>query len=227
MRKYRYELKYIITPTIANILKSRLLNVMDVDTLANGGKKGYTISSLYFDDLDSTAYFEKLDGVLYRTKYRIRVYDYDDTFIRLERKLKHENMTSKDQTKITKELYYKIINGEIDEFVETKDLLLNEFIKDIRLKNLKPCVVVEYKRLALTYPVSDVRVTFDSSVRSGLYNYDLFSPELTTFSVLDPNNVILEVKFNEFLPEHIAIILSTIPFFRQAVSKFALCRALK
>ena len=227
MRKYRYELKYIITPTMAKILKARLLSVMSVDTLANGGTKGYTVSSLYFDDLDSTAYFEKLDGVRYRTKYRIRVYDYNDSFIRLERKLKHENMTSKDQTKITKDMYYKIINGEIDEFIDSKDPLLNEFIKDIRVKNLKPCVIVEYQRLALTYPIADVRVTFDSKVRSGLYNYDLFEPNLTTFSVLHSNNVVLEVKFNDFLPEHISIILSTIPSFRQAVSKFALCRALK
>ena len=81
MRKYRYELKYIITPKMATILKTRLLTIMDIDSLASGGKKGYTISSLYFDDLASTAYFEKLDGVLYRTKYRIRVYDYDDSCV--------------------------------------------------------------------------------------------------------------------------------------------------
>ncbi len=227
MRKYRYELKYIITPATAEILKNRLLSIMEVDSFAKSGDGGYTISSLYFDDLDSTAYFEKLDGVRYRTKYRIRVYDYDDSFIRLERKLKHENMTSKDQTKLTKEMFYKIINGEIAEITNTDDKLYNEFVKDIRIKQLKPSVIVEYKRTALTYPVSDVRVTFDSEVRSGMYNYDLFDPSLTTFSVLNPNQVILEVKFNDYLPEHISLILSTIPSFRKAVSKFALCRAIK
>ena len=227
MRKYRYELKYIITPTMAQILKMRLLAVMDVDSLANGGTSGYTISSLYFDDLESTAYFEKLDGVLYRTKYRIRVYDYDDSFIRLERKLKHENMTSKDQTKITKSQFYEIINGDISNIRLTNDQLYNEFIKDIRLKSLRPSIIVEYKRLALTYPVSDVRVTFDSEVRSGLYNYDLFSKDLSTYSVLNPDEVILEVKFNDYLPANIGAILTTIPSFRQAVSKFALCRSIK
>ena len=227
MRKYRYELKYIITPTMAYILKKRLLTVMSIDKLANGGEEGYTISSLYFDDLESTAYFEKLDGVLYRTKYRIRVYDYDDSFIRLERKLKHENMTSKDQTKITKEQFYDIVNGKINEIALSDDKLYNEFIKDIRIKSLRPSVIVEYKRLALTYPVSDVRVTFDSQVRSGLYNYDLFDKGLSTYSVLNPNEVILEVKFNDYLPAHISTILTTIPSFRQAVSKFALCRSIK
>jgi len=227
MRRYRYELKYIITPVMAQILKMRLLSVMDVDSLASGGTNGYTISSLYFDDLDSTAYFEKLDGVLYRTKYRIRVYDYNDSFIRLERKLKHENMTSKDQTKITKEQFYEIINGDINEISLSDNKLYNEFIKDIRIKSLKPSVIVEYKRLALTYPVSDVRVTFDSEVRSGLYNYDLFAKNLNTYSVLNPNEVILEVKFNDYLPANISMILTTIPSFRQAVSKFALCRSIK
>ena len=227
MRKYRYELKYIITPQTAEILKNRLLSVMEVDKMAKSADGSYTISSLYFDDLDSTAYFEKLDGVRYRTKYRIRVYDYDDSFIRLERKLKHENMTSKDQTKITKSTYTKIISGRLNGISDSDDKLYNEFVKDVRLKQLKPSVIVEYKRIALTYPVSDVRVTFDSEVRSGMYNYNLFDKKLTTFSVLNPNKVILEVKFNEFLPEHISLILSTVPSFRQAVSKFALCRSIK
>lgn len=225
MRKYRYELKYIITPKMAEILKNRLLNVMEYDTMAKDGS--YIISSLYFDDLDSTAYFEKLDGVKFRTKYRIRVYDYQSSFIRLERKLKHENMTSKDQTRISKNDFYKILNNECTEFVQTEDKLLNEFIKDIHLKQLKPSVIVEYKRTALTYPISDVRVTFDSEVRSGVYNYDLFDQDLMTRSVINPNEVILEVKFNDYLPEHIGLILSTVPSFRKAVSKFALCRAVK
>ena len=227
MRRYRYELKYIITPTMAHFLKVRLLTIMNIDSLANGGTSGYKISSSYFDDIDSTAYFEKLDGVLYRTKYRIRVYDYDDSFIRLERKLKHENMTSKDQTRITKDQFYDIINGNINEMSISNDKLYDEFIKDIKTKALRPSVIVEYKRLALTYPVSDVRVTFDSEVRSGLYNYDLFSNDLNTYSVLNPNEVILEVKFNDYLPANISAILTTIPSFRQAVSKFALCRSIK
>lgn len=227
MRRYRYELKYIISKKQAYTLKESLLSVMDVDAIANGGMGGYTISSLYFDDLDSTAYFEKQDGVLYRTKYRIRVYDYNDSFIRLERKLKHENMTSKDQTRISKNQFYDIVNGDIENIAFTDDKLYNEFIKDMKIKHLKPSVIVEYKRLALTYPVSDVRVTFDFNIRSGVYNYDLFDSDLSTHSVQDPNQVVLEVKFNDYLPEHISMILMTIPSFRQAVSKFALCRAAK
>ena len=136
-------------------------------------------------------------------------------------------MTSKDQTKITKEQFYDIINNNVDEIALSEDKLYNEFIKDIKVKSLRPSVIVEYKRLALTYPVSDVRVTFDSEVRSGLYNYDLFSNDLNTYSVLNPKEVILEVKFNDYLPSNIAMILTTIPSFRQAVSKFALCRSIK
>ena len=136
-------------------------------------------------------------------------------------------MTSKDQTRITRATYSKIISGRLNGISDSDDKLYNEFVKDVRLKQLKPSVIVEYKRIALTYPVSDVRVTFDSEIRSGMYNYNLFDKKLTTFSVLNPNKVILEVKFNEFLPEHISLILSTVPSFRQAVSKFALCRSIK
>ena len=102
MRKYRYELKYIINPSIAQILKSRLENIMTIDENSIYDNHTYKIRSLYFDNDSSDAYYEKLNGVLYREKYRIRYYNDDDSFIRLERKLKHNNMTSKDQIAVTR-----------------------------------------------------------------------------------------------------------------------------
>ena len=227
MRKYRNEIKFIISKDMAEVLKQRLSLIMDVDTNSVNKDNSYYIRSLYFDDEDSSAFYEKLDGVEYRKKYRIRIYNLDDKFIRLECKYKHNNMTSKDQILITKEECSKIIDGKIDEFKFDKDNILKKFLIDYRINRLKPSIIVDYNRLAFTYHVSDVRITFDSKIKSGLYNYNLFDEDSNMYSVIDDSEVVLEVKFNEILPESIAIILSTVPTFRQAFSKFAICRSIK
>lgn len=227
MRKYRNEIKFIISKTMAEVLKQRLILIMSVDTNSYNSDNSYLIRSLYFDNENSDAYYEKMDGVEYRKKYRIRIYNFDDKFIRLECKYKHNNMTSKDQILIDKELCSKIINGKIDEIDLTKDNLLRQFALDYRLNRLNPSIIVDYNRVAFTYHVSDVRITFDSQIKSGMYNYNLFDKNATAYRVIDDNQMVLEVKFNEILPESIALILQTVPTFRQAFSKFAACRNIK
>ncbi len=222
--KYRNEVKYIISKNQAQILMQRLNLIMELDTNTYEDNS-YIIRSLYFDDINSESYYEKLDGILYRKKYRIRLYNATDKFIRLECKYKHNNMTAKEQALINKEICSKMINGNYD--IETKDEMLNKFLIDIKTRNLRPSVIVEYKRVAYIHPGSTVRITFDYNIKSGRYNNDLFDNDSSLVSVIDDNLVVLEVKFDEVLPLHIANILETIPSFRQAVSKFALCRELK
>ena len=167
-----------------------------------------------------------MDGVLYRKKYRIRMYNDVDTFIRLEKKMKHNNYTAKEQMLISKDIYSKILNGKVDEIDNPEGLLL-EFIINYKNKGLVPSVIVEYHRTAFTYPISDVRITFDSNIQSSLYNYDLFNTSYPRYIVDEPGKQVLEVKFNEILPLHIANILNDIPACREAVSKFAICRSIK
>lgn len=227
MRKYRNEIKFVINKDTAAILKNKLSYFMSVDTNSTLDDNSYLIRSLYFDDSYSNAYYEKIDGVEYRKKYRIRIYNNDTNFIRLECKYKHENKTSKDQMLIDKNICDKIVNGNIEELDISQPNLLTKFVIDYRSRNLRPSVIVDYKRLAYTYPVSDVRVTFDSKIKSGRYDYNLYDEDLNTYKVIDDNEVVLEVKFNEILPEQIAIVLSTVPMVRQAFSKFAICASIK
>lgn len=225
--KYRHEIKYLINKQTKEILEHKLALLLDVDKNSYNEDNTYLIRSLYFDDLKNTAYYEKQDGVLYRKKYRIRIYNMQDNFIRLECKYKHNNMTSKESVLLTKEICSKIISGNIDDIDISKNNLLRKFIIDMKLKHLRPSIIVDYKRLAYTYPVSEVRITFDSMIKSGVYNYDIFDNQKTYTSVIDDDYLVLEVKYNEILPEPIAIILSTISLNREAYSKFATCRNLK
>ena len=224
--KYRHELKFKISNAAAEVLKQKLSLILEKDKNAYYSDGSYLIKSLYFDDRESSSYYEKMDGVLYRKKYRIRIYNDDESFIRLEKKMKHNNYTAKEQVLISKDIYSKILNGKINEIDNPSGLLL-EFINDYKTKGLVPSIIVEYHRVAFTYPISDVRITFDSNIQSGLYNYDLFNTSYPRFDVLEEGKQVLEVKFNEVLPLHIANILNDIPSVREAVSKFAICRSIK
>jgi len=226
-KKYRHELKFILSEVEAELLKQKLMLLMDVDQNSVNDDNTYFIRSLYFDDNYDTAYYEKVDGVEKREKYRIRIYNLDSSFIRLERKEKNRDLTHKKQQKITKKQCMNFIEGDFSEMELEENSLLSEFVMKQKLHQIKPSVIVDYKRLAFTYPVEDVRVTFDSDIRSGKFNYDLFSQDVLTFDVLEPNQVVLEVKFNNAIPNHIAEVIRTVPSVRQAVSKFALCREKK
>ena len=191
---YRHELKFIINKAYSEMLKNQLALIMDVDE--NSIDNTYFIRSLYFDDINNSAYYEKVDGVEKRKKYRIRIYNLDDSFIRLERKDKDRDLTHKEQTIINKEIYYKIINNDLDD-IDLSNNLLKEFVTLIKTKGLKPAVIVDYNRLAYTYPLFDTRITFDENIKSGRFKKDLFS-DFLTYDVLD-DEVVLEVKFNEKL----------------------------
>ena len=224
--KYRHELKFKISNSAAEVLKQKLSLILKKDKNAYYSDGSYLIKSLYFDDLDSSSYYEKMDGVLYRKKYRIRIYNNNDEFIRLEKKMKHNTYTAKEQMLISKDIYSKILNGKIDE-IENATGLLEEFITNSKVKHLVPSIIVLYHRTAFTYPISEVRITFDSHIQSGLYNYDLFDKEVPMYDVSESGKQVLEVKFNEVLPLHIANILNDIPSCKEAVSKFAICRSIK
>lgn len=224
--KYRHELKFKISNSAAEVLKQKLSLILKKDKNAYYSDGSYLIKSLYFDDLESSSYYEKMDGVLYRKKYRIRIYNNNDEFIRLEKKMKHNTYTAKEQMLISKDIYSKILNGKLDE-IDGASGLLEEFITNSKVKHLIPSIIVLYHRTAFTYPISEVRITFDSNIQSGLYNYDLFDKEVPMYDVSEPGKQVLEVKFNEVLPLHIANLLNDIPSCKEAVSKFAICRSIK
>lgn len=228
MRKYRYELKFIITKNQAKFLEKNLSIIMNIDKNAKNENNTYFIRSIYFDDYKSSAYYEKIDGVEFRKKYRIRFYNHDNKFIKLECKYKNQNLTSKDNEKINVDTCKRIMDGTIEniDINNLENSLLKKFILDMKLKKLKPVVIVDYERIAYTLEPSDLRITFDTDVRSCGFEKNVFNKNLPAYKVLDKNKQVLEVKFNEFIPKHIVNILSTIPMFRQAISKFAICRSI-
>lgn len=226
MINYRYELKYVISSWQAAALKQQLKAVMELDSHSVSTEYSYDIRSLYFDDINNSAYLEKMDGVEFRAKYRLRIYNYSSDVIKLECKHKDENMTYKQDCTLPLEVAKAILAGKYLN-IKTNNRFLQQFLADAVSRQLKPAVIVDYRRTAFTYPVSEVRITFDEDLRSGRYGLDFFNKEMPTFPIYDDDQLILEVKCNEFIPDHILAVLNTIPKFRQAFSKFTACSQIK
>ncbi len=223
---YRHELKFMVSPFDAAVLKKQLALVCRLDSHSLSKDLSYEVRSLYFDDPRHTAYDDKVNGEMTRKKYRIRLYNLDTENIKLECKHKDNFATYKQEQDIDLDLAKKIIKGDYH-LVEAEGTLLNQFLVDARLFGLKPAVIVEYKRLAFTYPVSDVRITFDEDIRSGRYDTDVFKKSLLTFPVYDEDMVEIEIKCNDFIPQHILAVLGSVDKCRMAISKYALAYQLK
>ena len=219
----RHELKYFVSDAAHAQLAPLLGSVLHVDRHAHKNNE-YFIRSLYFDDVYDTAYHTKIDGVELRDKYRIRIYNCSDREIFLERKHKHGDLISKSSVRITRRLCEQLMNGDPTGLDRSENQLLRDVFREMRTKFLKPAVIVDYHREAYTHPAEDTRITFDKQLHSGLFTYDLFNPDLNGVSPLEPGKMILEVKYNRYLPGYIKSILSTVPSVSCAISKYTLCR---
>ena len=219
----RHELKYFIHPAEVEALRERLRPVMKLDPHCRGGKP-YVIRSLYFDDIDDSAYYDKQAGVMNRDKYRIRIYRYSDAEIFLERKRKLGDLIQKSSVQITRRLCEQIMSGDPRGLYKANNPLLKDVYVQMRTKLLRPSVIVDYEREAYLHPAENVRVTFDLRLRSGLSSTDLFNPDVATICPHDENTEILEIKFDNYLPDHIGRLMAGTRAERSAISKYVLCR---
>ena len=218
----RHEYKYLISRADAELLKLRLPHIMQRDPHA-GPNGRYTIRSLYFDDVNAAAYYEKMDGIDNRTKYRIRFYNYDSSIIKLEKKEKLGNLTRKTAQSITKNdaraLEYALSQGCPDH----PDGLTEELRLACQGRGLRPKVLVDYDRTPFLCNAGNTRITIDENLRTRPYIAHLFASPRAMTPVLEPDQVILEVKFDDFLPGYLADALADIPKVNMAISKFAMC----
>ena len=219
----RHELKYFINRTELEALRARLRPVLALDSHCVGGRP-YVIRSLYLDDVDDSAYMDKLSGVCDRDKYRIRIYRHSDEEIFLERKRKLGDLIQKSSARITRRLCEQIISGDPRGLQTSSNPLLQDVYVQMRTKLLHPAVIVDYEREAYLHPAENVRITFDLKLRTGLHSRELFDPDIPTVCPLDPGMEILEVKFDNYLPDYIRALLVGIQADRSAVSKYVLCR---
>ena len=216
---YRHELKYIINSGCYHILRQRLKAAMRPDVHGDSGV--YRITSLYFDDAFRTAYNDKELGLDVRKKYRIRYYGLSPDFIRLEVKEKKGDMVCKRSAPISYEQYKGLLCGERG-FLQQPNTAAEEFYASDRLVRLSPSVLVDYVREAYVCPAGNVRITFDMQLKTSP-QLDPLGEKAIFYNVFDAGEIILEVKYDRFLPAHIQALLGGLPMTRESVSKFVLC----
>lgn len=183
----------------------------------------YLIHSLYFDSLSDKALREKLDGLENREKFRIRYYDDNIDYIRLEKKSKIHGLCDKQSTPLSKNETMQICSGNIGFMAKSDRPLLKELYAKMRYQLLKPKTIVDYEREPYVYAPGNVRITFDSNIRTGLYHNRLFEKPFVSIPA-ENGCIILEVKYDSFLPEIIEKAVRIPNRNASAFSKYAVCR---
>jgi len=218
---YRHEVKHIINRSDAIAIRNNMTAVASSDRHVQEDGT-YLIRSLYFDDLNDTALWEKLDGVNERRKFRIRYYNNDLSFIMLECKMKRDNVGVKLQERLTQEELRKIMDGDLAWMVSSGRPLLVTLYVEMKTKGLRPRCVVEYKRIPFIYGPGNVRVTIDWNVRTGP-PAQFMDPDGLTLPV-DGDPMILEVKWDDYLPSVIRRAVALRGRRQGSFSKYAACR---
>lgn len=221
--KFRHEIKHYIHYGDFIIIRNRLKHLLKCDQNANEAGE-YKIRSIYFDNFQDKALQEKLLGINNREKFRIRYYNDDPSFIRLEKKSKINGLCAKASAPLSESECQSIIDGDFEFLKQSTHQLHQELYGKMKQELIRPRTIVDYTREAYIYPAGNVRITFDKAIRTGMTSTDALNINLPTVEGIDPNLIILEVKFDEFLPQFIADVLQNNHSRATAVSKYAACR---
>lgn len=219
--KYRHEWKHEISYGDMMALRQRLSAVMKRDTHAVEGK--YLIRSLYFDNSSDKALREKIDGVNIREKFRIRYYNKDTSLIHLEKKSKVNGLCLKDSETLSADQAQAIADGDYKWMINSGVPLIQELYSKMMSQGLRPKTIVDYTREPFVFAPGNVRVTLDYNIRTGMNCTDFLNPDCVTVPA-DDAPIILEVKWDEYLPDIIRDAVQLPNCRAGAFSKYAVCR---
>ena len=220
---WRHEWKHWINTADWISMRHRLNCLMQHDAHSDANGE-YHVRSIYFDNYEAKVLQEKLDGLLHREKYRIRLYNLDAATLRLERKTRRNGMGRKDSVKLTVEQCRMLLAGDTSFVEATGNPLLLALKCDMDTKLLRAATVVDYTREAFVMGAGNVRVTFDREIRSGLAATDVLDASLPTVPTHRSDLMVLEVKYDAFLPGLVEAAVQTGDRRASAVSKYAMSR---
>lgn len=220
--RWRNEHKYWITWEQYHVLRHRLRPLARRDSHTDGAGE-YKVRSLYFDTADETHAFEKLSGVSRRAKYRIRIYDCDDDWGRLEIKHRDGHRVAKETVKLSREEVNDLIARRIP-VDKGRAPALTKLQMGLRRSGANPKCVVDYIREPYVFGPGNVRITFDKHLRAGPWSRSIYDPNLPTLSVRGEGDMILEIKYDGFLPMIMKRLFPSSILGPVAISKYMLCR---
>lgn len=221
--KYRHELKYVCTAAQLALIQSRIHHLIPLDSHA-GDAGMYNIRSLYFDDYYNRCYYENENGTDPREKFRIRIYNGSKDKITLELKKKERGKTLKLSCPLTEEQCRTLMKGELLPDSRDYDPVLQKLLLLMKTTLMKPKIIVEYDRVPYIYKLGNVRITLDKNISSSNQVESFLDKEIYKRPIMPAGWHVLEVKFDEFLPDYIKSVLQLDSLRQTAFSKFYLCR---
>ena len=219
---FRQEKKYFLTMTDFIQMSGTLERVMLQDE--HNGALGYRIRSLYFDTPDDGDYTDKVDGLELRRKIRLRNYDPSADFAMLEMKQKQGEAQKKRSLRVSREDAIRLTKGDYSPLLRYEEPFAAECYGLMNMRCYRPKTVVEYRRKAYVAKENKIRVTFDSGIIATETRFDIFSDELEMAPVLDPYNLVLEVKYNGFMLSYVKNLIDLSDRSALSVSKYCLAR---
>ena len=220
---FRHELKYFISQAQIPMIQNRLNHLLPQDSHA-GPAGSYTIRSLYFDDPQNSCFYENENGTDPREKFRIRIYNHSAERITLECKRKERGKTLKTACPLTREQTLQLMQGNPLPNIGDQPPLLQKLTLQMLTRQLRPVVIVEYDRIPYIYPIGNVRITLDVNISSSKSVSHFLDEVIPRRPVLPLGQQILEVKYDELLPDHIYRSLQLEHLMQTAFSKYYVCR---
>ena len=240
IRKFnRFELKYLVPLKAAQAFKHDLrANLVPDD---HGDELGaYGLSSLYYDSPDFRFYWEKVDGIKFRRKLRIRCYETAepltaDTPVFVEIKQRHNRVTQKRRVALPYAQALALCTErqlpEPGDFSSGELAVLDEIASLTWQYNLRPASLLRYTRQALIGTEYDtgLRVTFDTALTYHPQPLDPFSLQLEDIqdglALFPPDWCVLEIKVNERIPYWLTELVAAHNLNMVRVSKY--CRSIE
>ena len=219
LKIFRHEYKYKISYEEMLRLRKKLDSVLEIDRSCDG----YLVRSLYFDSLEDNDYYDKLGGEINRKKIRIRIYDVDSDYVKLEMKSKYDIHQLKRSLIINKIDANKLINGEYDILLSYNDDIAKEIYLVLMNGCYKPKIIIEYTRYAYISSTS-TRITFDYDIKSSSDVDSFFDKSINYLDISDKKSVVLEVKFDRFLEPYLSNILASYINNNESISKYVMGR---
>ena len=226
----RYEFKYFLNNKISNQIENEAKHFMSYDNFAvNIPDNRYFVRSLYYENNSFSNFFEKVDGIKSRRKFRIRTYGNslkNNLPIFLEIKGRHLERTFKKRTSIDSKYIELFLNSEKNSKlleIYPNNIIINDFVFDSIKKKIKPCVLIDYKRRPYINNFGlYFRLTFDSIIVSSKSKILFSNENKSTPLQCRSGYTILEVKFDRSIPAWFHRIIQSYNLTRRSISKFVL-----
>lgn len=221
--QFRHELKYQISNAELAMLRNRINHLIPADRHA--GEDGiYNIRSLYFDDIYNSCFYENENGTDPREKFRIRIYNHSTEKITLECKRKERGKTLKTSCPLTEEQTRMLMEGKPIPDIANQPEVLRKLTLQMLTRQMRPMVIVEYDRIPYVYKNGNVRITLDTNVASSKEIHRFLDETIPKRPVMPAGQQLLEVKYDEYLPDFIYRNLQLHSLQQTAFSKYYICR---